>query len=365
MIRDFFTYPMRIFFLISCFIVIVGACSFFGKFDYIFLHKFMFLRILPLCAYSGFLLTALPDWLNYEKSLIKIAVLIFFMLIVSFALGILGQIYAFLAIAIFWFFLSIFSAYLMIRVRNFDHISIVYTLFAFGIVEIYYFFSHDENANLTLLHLNIIAILIIGFRVSAAIANEAIKDIKDALFVPNFIHKNLAIFFILLYILAINLIKNDLVLGFMALGISCVIFAKLKELFYFVLLRKFYIFMYFLISFFIAFGYFCIGICKILAIGFESALTHILTICAFLGIILFVFNVAGLRHSGQNLAFSKLSKFSFSLIFLSGLIRAFLWDKSVIFYQYLPAIFVIFAFVLYFKEFFVIFKNNEFTPDPE
>lgn len=365
MIRDFFSYPMRIFFLTSCIIMIIGAMGFFTPFDYVFIHKFMFLHILPLCAYSGFLLTALPDWLNYEKPLLKIAIFIFTMLVLSFIFGIFKQNLAFLIIALFWVFMASFSLYLMILARNFDHISIFYMLSGFAILEIYYFFTHDESINLMLLHLNIIAILLVGFRVSVAIGNEAIKEIKDAVFVPNLVHKNLAIFFVFLYILALKFIESNEVLGFMALGISCVIFVKLKELFYFILLKKHYILIYFLLCFFIALGYFCIGICKVFGIGFENAFMHILAICAFFGAIFLIFNVAGLRHSGQDLIFSKLSKLSFILIFTSGLIRAFLWDKGVIFYYYLPAIFVILASIFYFKEYYKIFRDNEFTADPE
>lgn len=364
MIKDFFDHPMRIFFLISCFVMISGVFSFFINVDYIVLHKFLFLHILPLCAYGGFLMTALPDWCNYEKSLFKNSIVMFFIFLISLILGIFKFNISYLFISIFWLYLGIFSSYMMIKDKNTDSLSVLAFLFSFSFLEFWYFLSADEIINLMLIHLNMIAILIVGFRISVVIGNEAVSEIKDAVFIPNFIHKNLALSFIILYMFCLKFYDNNEVLAYISLGISSVLFAKLKELFYIILLKKIYILIYFFIILSMALGYFCIGISNLLNIGFKSAFLHILTICSFLGTIFLIFNVAGLRHSGQELIFSKLSIFSFLLIFLAGLIRSFLWNYGEIFYFYLPSVFVILASIFYFKEFFNIFKNNDFTADP-
>lgn len=237
--------------------------------------------------------------------------------------------------------LAIFVIYLMIEDKNLDNFSIVLTLFGFCLA---YFIGFDEKLDEIIIHLNAILLLIIAFKVSIVIGNEAIKDEKNAIFIPNFIHKNLAISFIVLYIIAFCFIDDRNVLGYISVGFSFVIFAKLSELFYIDLLKKHYILIYFFIIFFIG-----IGVCELFLPKFKGVLLDFLYIVAILGMLFFIFYVIELRHSKQELIFKKPLKFSFLFIFLAGISKGIFWQFGVVFSIYLPFILLIISAFIYFK----------------
>ena len=81
--------------------------------------------------------------------------------------------------------------------------------------------------------------------------------------------------------------------------------------------------------------------------------------------IMLIFNIAGLRHSGQELEFLRLSKIAFALVIAAGVCRGFLAYVWSGFYIHLPATFIAVAFALWFTDFYKIFKDNEFSDDPE
>ena len=78
-----------------------------------------------------------------------------------------------------------------------------------------------------------------------------------------------------------------------------------------------------------------------------------------------IFNIAGLRHSGQELEFLRLSKIAFVLVIAAGICRGFLAYVWSGFYIHLPATLIAVAFGLWFIDFYKIFRDNEFSDDPE
>ena len=84
MINNFFTYPMRIFFLTSAACAVLGAAIFFTPTDFVSLHKFIFLHLFLALAYAGFLLTGLTDWTNFSSSLKAHAYILFSLFSTSF-----------------------------------------------------------------------------------------------------------------------------------------------------------------------------------------------------------------------------------------------------------------------------------------
>mgnify|MGYP003457705864 CR=1 FL=1 len=75
LIYDFFAHPMRIFFIYSGVLGILGACVLgFRIGDFIGLHQFIFLELFCASAFCGFLFTAVVDWTGFKGSLIPYSV---------------------------------------------------------------------------------------------------------------------------------------------------------------------------------------------------------------------------------------------------------------------------------------------------
>lgn len=366
MINDFFTHPMRISFLISCVFVIFGSLLFFTPSNFVALHKFFFLSLVPVGAYYGFLMTALPDWTNYKGSLKWHCIFIFILLCFSFIACFFYLNLALWIIFISWSYIFIFSSYLIFLDKSTKHFSILLCLFGFVVLSFLYALNGDEKYLNLQLFLNCVAILLITFRISIVLGSEALKQNGDenSIFIPNAIYKNIAALSIWIYIICSLLNASDVVLGYLLLASGSAILAKLLELHYYVLLKKHFIMFYYLIQIFIASGFIWLGTCYVLSLPYHTKALHLIAISGILGSILLVFNVAGTRHSGfRMLNFPMSSKFGMILIFLATISRSFLSDFNYIFYIYLPSIFLVLAFGFYLIKFYKIFKNNEFTGD--
>ena len=82
------------------------------------------------------------------------------------------------------------------RDKNLDQFGVLGFLFGILGFEIYYLISGNEKFLNLQIYLHTIAILLISYRVSVVLGKEALKrekDMDEAIFVPNFIYKNIAI----------------------------------------------------------------------------------------------------------------------------------------------------------------------------
>ena len=85
-----------------------------------------------------------------------------------------------------------------------------------------------------------------------------------------------------------------------------------------------------------------------------------------LGVILFIFVVAGLRHSGfSDLRFGALGVGVLLAIFGAGILRAVLAGRAETLYIHVPAALLGLAFVLYLVKFLPIFLSRPFSDDPD
>jgi uncharacterized protein involved in response to NO len=71
--NNFFTHPMRPFFVGAAILAIVGALSFFISPDDLILHRKIFLEFMLPAAYGGFLTASMLEWTNYKGNLKPIA----------------------------------------------------------------------------------------------------------------------------------------------------------------------------------------------------------------------------------------------------------------------------------------------------
>ena len=368
--RNFFSHPMRAFVLCACFFAALGALSFLAPdalaIDYVSAHKFYFLFLAPSCIYAAFLLTALPDWTNFEGSLKPVSLAFAACLIAAFIASFLNLRLAAAITALFWAVFFIFAAWLLWLDKNSNNFSILAVLAAFCACSAAYGISGDEKFLLSFVHINVAAIAVVSYRISVVIGNEALREggLKDAVFIPNFIYKNLAAFLAFALALATPFL-SDATCGFIALGIGFLFLAKLRELHYVEILSRHYMAFYYALQAACAAGYAWLGATLIRG-GYAAAPLHVIAICYMYGAILFVGMIAGQRHSGISpLNFPRLSRAALVLALLAGGLRAVFAGESFILYVMIPSALFIAAVALYLISFIPIFLKNPFSADPD
>ena len=368
--RNFFSHPMRAFVLCACFFAALGALSFLAPdalaIDYVAAHKFYFLFLAPSCIYVAFLLTALPDWTNFEGSLKPVSLAFAACLIAAFIASFLNLRAAAAIVALFWAIFFIFAALLLWLDKNSNNFSILAVLAAFCACSAAYGASGDEKFLLSFVHINVAAIAVVSYRISVVIGNEALREggLKDAVFIPNFIYKNLAAFLAFALALATPFL-SEATCGFIALGIGFLFLAKLRELHYAEILSRHYMAFYYALQAACAAGYLWLGAALIRG-GYAVAPLHVIAICYMYGAILFVGMIAGQRHSGISpLNFPRLSRAALVLALLAGALRAVFAGESFVLYVMIPSALFIAAVALYLISFIPIFLKNPFSADPD
>lgn len=368
--RNFFSHPMRAFVLCACFFAALGALSFLAPdalaIDYVGAHKFYFLFLAPSCIYAAFLLTALPDWTNFEGSLKPVSLAFAACLIAAFIASFLNLRLAAAITALFWAIFFIFAARLLWLDKNSNNFSILAVLAAFCACSAAYGTSGDEKFLLSFVHINVAAIAVVSYRISVVIGNEALREagLSDAVFIPNFIYKNLAAFLAFALALATPFL-SEATCGFIALGIGFLFLAKLRELHYAEILSRHYMAFYYALQAACAAGYLWLGAALIRG-GYAAAPLHVIAICYMYGAILFVGMIAGQRHSGISpLNFPRLSRAALVLALLAGGLRAVFAGESFVLYVMIPSALFIAAVALYLINFIPIFLKNPFSADPD
>lgn len=368
--RNFFSHPMRAFVLCACFFAALGALSFLAPdalaIDYVGAHKFYFLFLAPSCIYAAFLLTALPDWTNFEGSLKPVSLAFAACLIAAFIASFLNLRLAAAITALFWAVFFIFAAWLLWLDKNSNNFSILAVLAAFCACSAAYGASADEKFLLSFVHINVAAIAVVSYRISVVIGNEALREagLKDAVFIPNFIYKNLTAFLAFALALATPFL-SEAACGFIALGIGFLFLAKLRELHYVEILSRHYMAFYYALQAACAAGYLWLGAALIRG-GYAAAPLHVIAICYMYGAILFVGMIAGQRHSGISpLNFPRLSRAALVLALLAGGLRSVFAGESFVLYVMIPSALFIAAVALYLINFIPIFLKNPFSADPD
>ena len=368
--RNFFSHPMRAFVLCACFFAVLGALSFLAPdalaIDYVGAHKFYFLFLAPSCIYAAFLLTALPDWTNFEGSLKPVSLAFAACLITAFIASFLNLLLAAAITALFWAVFFIFAARLLWLDKNSNNFSILAVLAAFCACSAAYGASGDEKFLLSFVHINVAAIAVVSYRISVVIGNEALREagLSDAVFIPNFIYKNLTAFLAFALALATPFL-SEATCGFIALGIGFLFLAKLRELHYAEILSRHYMAFYYALQVACAAGYLWLGAALIRG-GYAAAPLHVIAICYIYGAILFVGMIAGQRHSGISpLNFPRLSRAALVLALIAGALRAVFAGESFVLYVMIPSALFIAAVALYLISFIPIFLKNPFSADPD
>lgn len=366
LIKDFFAHPMRIFFLASVVCIVYGCASFFMATNFVSYHQYAFLSLFAPLAYAGFLFTAIPDWTNFNKDVSLHSKLMFVIFVFSLISSVFDTNLAFAFMCMFWLYLTLFCAYLLWLDRNVDNFSVLGVLAGFSVLSVLFVLTGEVKYLSVQVHLNALAVVVMSFRVGIVTAREALvaQGEYEAVFVPNFVYKNLNLLALFVFIVAQVFEASDAVMGYISLGVALVLVARLSEWAWWVLLKHHYNALFVCVLAFLALGYGWYGVSLLGGFSYSYAL-HLIAICGVFGAIMLIYNIAGLRHSWQNLCFLSLSRIGFVLLFLSGVFRAVLGYFYDAFYIAVPAVLLGVGFVLWGVDFFRIFKDYEFSEDPE
>lgn len=364
--NKFFTHPMRPFFVGAAVLAILGASVFFISPGAIVLHRQIFLELMLPAAYGGFLTAALLDWTGFSGNLKPASTILAALLLAASAILPFSPQTASFFVAAYWLVLLLFCARLIWLDRNTDNFALLMLLAAFTVFQTAYAVSGDLNLLRAQVHLNMAAVMFVSIRVSVLLGAEALKEcrLKDPVFIPNVVYKNIAITFLLLHAAA-ELWLPAQTAGFTALAVGFILLAKLRELHHHELLRKHYVRTYYLLQLFAAAGYLWTGAAKLQNLP-ASAPLHLITLGGMTGGVMMVWLTAGLWHSGfTKLDYPKLCRIAVPTLFAAAVSRAVLMNVNPIFFITVPAILTAAVFVLYMLTFVPIFRANAFTDDPE
>ena len=225
--------------------------------------------------------------------------------------------------AAYWLALLLFCAWLFWLDRNTDNFTLLMLLAAFMVCQTAYAMSDSLKLLRAQVHLNMAAVMFVSIRVSILLGAEALKEstLKDPVFIPNVVYKNIAITFLLLHTAA-ELWLPAQTAAFTAFAVGFILLAKLRELHHHELLRKHYIRTYYFLQLFAAIGYLWIGINKLIDEPTADPL-HMVTLGGILGSMMMIWLTAGLWHSGfTKLDYPKLCRLAVLCLFTAALSRA-------------------------------------------
>jgi len=204
--NNFFTHPMRPFFVGAAILAIVGALSFFISPDDLILHRKIFLEFMLPAAYGGFLTASMLEWTNYKGNLKPIATILAVLLLAGLVLLPFSPQTASFLVAAYWLALLLFCAWLFWLDRNTDNFTLLMLLAAFMVCQTAYAMTDSLKLLRAQVHLNMAAVMFVSIRVSILLGAEALKEstLKDPVFIPNVVYKNIKQPLLLLLPLALS-----------------------------------------------------------------------------------------------------------------------------------------------------------------
>ena len=164
--NNFFTHPMRPFFVGAAILAIVGALSFFISPDDLILHRKIFLEFMLPAAYGGFLTASMLEWTNYKGNLKPIATILAVLLLAGLVLLPFSPQTASFLVAAYWLALLLFCAWLFWLDRNTDNFTLLMLLAAFTVCQTAYAMTDSLKLLRAQVHLNMAAVMFVSIRVS-------------------------------------------------------------------------------------------------------------------------------------------------------------------------------------------------------
>lgn len=315
----------------------------------------IFGNIVPSFIFTGFLITAMPSWHHFKGNIRPFAVGIYSLLILTYCLAFINLQISMLALTLAWLGLFIFAAYLMWLDKSTDNLNLLSIIFLIFLIQIGYSQNISPQYLLSLLCAYLFSSVLVLFKISVMMGSEALKvtNLKNPIFVPNKIYRNLLASLLFLYVIS-NLYLDSSINGFIALGIGCLFLAKLKELHYQELFIQPYIKTYYFTQSLNAICFLYLGFLQVTQQSIEPAF-HLLLLSATLTSLCFMMLIIALRHCDINNLRIK-DKHIYTIILLFSMAGfPYIFNLNIIYQQIISLLLLSLASLLFLNAFIPIF----------
>lgn len=377
-IKDFLRFPFRLNFLLSacCAIVVASiwpsvALGIYPlQIDPITLHAYGFLNLVGGAGFAGFIMTAIPEWMHDNRSLIPYSSSLLLLWILGALSSLFAPALASLAYTAFWLGLALIVTLMAIKARSNRVISIILLLSCIALLNLCYAYQPGLFWLKQIGHIFMAGVALITFRIGNSIGNKALEGttLADCRFMPNPFYRNLSVWFIYFLVASHIWLDNASSSAWLSLAVGLSILGRLRDWHYLLLLKQSYVRWYYLTLAMAGIGYVWLGLDGILVLGTSTAAFHLIMIGGFLLMMMQVFTIAGVSHSSLDLFFPRVSHLALACLILAALSRS-LGSLMATYYGlyvfYLPALLIACAFALYIPVFYYIFTHNpgaEVTP---
>ena len=382
-VHDFFTNPFRLFFLLASISIIpiaflwlsVGLSAYFGwaalmpSIDPLSYHAYGYLNIFGSAAFAGFIMTAVPEWTHFTRPLRRLSAL-------CLVLWLGGVVFAFVSLqssaflmSVFWLLLTGFTVVAAIDDRNDKQISVCLMMGLITALNIAYALTGKWTYIVMMTHAYMIGVALIIFRIGMAMGFNSLEQAgpkADKLsYVQNPYYRNLNVICMYLYVFSLLFFSDPVFSSWLALASGLSMIARLRDWHHAILWHASYVRWHYLTLLCIGLGYCWLGISGILSWGNPTQALHLILIGGFIFMVMQIFNIAGLIHSGRDLPFPWTSQWALAAIFTAAILRSmslsFGWSYAL-FSLAIPSVLIIIAFALYIPVFWRIFISTDAVP---
>lgn len=382
-VHDFFTNPFRLFFLLASISIIpiaflwlsVGLSAYFGwaalmpSIDPLSYHAYGYLNIFGSAAFAGFIMTAVPEWTHFTRPLRRLSAL-------CLVLWLGGVVFAFVSLqssaflmSVFWLLLTGFTVVAAIDDRNDKQISVCLMMGLITALNIAYALTGKWTYIVMMTHAYMIGVALIIFRIGMAMGFNSLEQAgpkADKLsYVQNPYYRNLNVICMYLYVFSLLFFSDPVFSSWLALASGLSMIARLRDWHHAILWHASYVRWHYLTLLCIGLGYCWLGISGILSWGNPTQALHLILIGGFIFMVMQIFNIAGLIHSGRDLPFPWTSQWALAAIFTAAILRSmslnFGWSYAL-FSLTIPSALLIIAFALYIPVFWRVFISTDAVP---
>lgn len=380
--RCFSNAPFSLFFLCAAGVATLSAllCLLVGLVrqepDSYFLNLQFFLLLQSLAGslYAGFLFTALTKWTEDPAMLGKHMQYLWLCWLIATVSVFVSLGVAFILMFGFWFLLFFFATKLVYKHRDKRQISFLLSVASMGLLTILlgikvwfgaFSFYHWQQ----FLHLNLLAFILMSFRMSRVIGAQALAQQADNQFIPNPYYKNLQIGLLVALVVSNLIVGHNVIEGWLSLSVASVTIARLRDWHFIVFLKQPYVRWLYLSFMFIGISYAwrglgLIGVSDTLLFNPKLAI-YLLTFAGFLILSYQIMQFASLRNSHVQVVYSPSSRLAFLGLVIAGisssLVSALMPEYELLLRVYVPNILILVAFSLYIFKFYQIFVRHNLT----
>ncbi|NLB31039.1 MAG: NnrS family protein [Alcaligenaceae bacterium] len=382
-VHDFFTNPFRLFFLlasisiipIACLWLSVGLSAYFGwpalmpSIDPLSYHAYGYINIFGSAAFAGFIMTAVPEWTHFTHPLRRLSALCLGVWLGAVVLAFISLQSSALLMSIFWLLLTGFTVVAAIDDRNDKQISVCLMMSLITALNIAYALTGKWTYIVMMTHAYMIGVALIIFRIGMAMGFNSLEQAgskADKLsYVQNPYYRNLNVICMYLYIFSLMFFSDPVFSSWLALASGLSMLARLRDWHHAILWHASYVRWHYLTLLCFGLGYCWLGVSGILSWGNPTQALHLILIGGFIFMVMQIFNIAGLIHSGRDLPFPWISQWAFAVIFTAAMLRSmslnFRWSHALL-SLVIPSTLLIIAFALYIPVFWRVFISTEAVP---